>query len=107
MNLKEQLQQAIDAKTKPQGALGMLETIALQVGLIQQTVHPSVVQPHIVIFAADHGIAATGLVNPYPQQVTAQMVLNFLKGGAAINVFCRQHELGLTIVDAGVNHLWD
>lgn len=106
MTLVQQLQQAIDTKTKPLGALGGLESIAMQVGLIQQTTRPNINKPHIVVFAADHGIAATGLVNPYPQAVTAQMVLNFLNGGAAINVFCRQHQLGLTIVDAGVNHNW-
>jgi len=106
-NLQQQLSHLINTKTKPLGALGLLEDIALQAGIIQQTTNPSIQQPHIVVFAADHGIAATGLVNPYPQVVTAQMVLNFLSGGAAINVFCRQHDIGLTIVDAGVNHFFE
>jgi nicotinate-nucleotide--dimethylbenzimidazole phosphoribosyltransferase len=100
--LREQLQQLIDNKTKPIGALGRLEEIAMQIGLTQGTIHPQLNRPYIVVFAGDHGIAATGLVNPYPQAVTAQMVLNFITGGAAINVFCRQHHLGLTVVDAGV-----
>jgi len=104
MTLKEQLQHNINTKTKPLGALGRLEEIALQVGLIQQTPHPQITKPHIVVFAGDHGITATGLVNPYPQAVTAQMVLNFLNGGAAINVFTRQYQIGLTVVDAGVNY---
>lgn len=105
--LQLQLQQIIDQKTKPLGALGQLEAIALQVGLIQNTTTPVISKPHIVVFAADHGIAATGLVNPYPQAVTAQMVRNFLGGGAAINVFCRQHAIGLSVVDAGVAYEWE
>ena len=75
-SLAEALQHKIDFKTKPLRALGKLEKIALQAGLIQGTLTPSINHPHIVVFAADHGIAATGLVNPYPQEVTAQMVMN-------------------------------
>lgn len=106
-NLKPVLQQVINNKTKPLGALGQLEEIALQVGLIQDSITPHITNPSIVVFAGDHGIATTGLVNPYPQAVTAQMVLNFVAGGAAINVFCRQHQLTLKVVDAGVNFDFD
>ncbi len=105
--LKEQLLEKINSKTKPPGALGRLEEIALQAGMIQKSLTPVILSPHLVVFAGDHGISATGLVNPYPQAVTAQMVLNFINGGAAINIFCDQNHIRLKVVDAGVNHDFD
>jgi nicotinate-nucleotide--dimethylbenzimidazole phosphoribosyltransferase len=105
--LRAQLEQALLNKTKPPGSLGVLESIAMQAGCLWRTPNPAMSSPHIVVFAADHGIAATGLVNPYPQAVTAQMVYNFLQGGAAINVLCRLHDVQLHIADAGVNHHFD
>ena len=100
--LKPAIQAKINSKTKPLGALGQLESLALQIALIQQTAEPVINQPTLLVFAGDHGITEEG-ISPYPQAVTYQMVLNFLSGGAAVNVFARQHGLQLRIIDAGVN----
>lgn len=101
-HLRQALQQIIDLKTKPLGALGRLETLALQLGMIQGTLTPRIEQPQIRVFAADHGLTKHG-TSAYPSAVTAQMVYNFLQGGAAINVLARQHNIELKVVDAGVD----
>ena len=101
--LAQRLRQRLDGLTKPLGALGRLEALALQVGLLQGRPDPALHTPQLLVFAADHGLARQG-VSAYPQDVTWQMVENMLAGGAAINVLARQHGLALTVVDAGVAH---
>lgn len=101
--LRERLQHRLDRKTKPLGALGRLETLAVQIGLVQASEAPALREPQLVVFAGDHGLARQG-VSAYPSDVTWQMVENFLAGGAAVSVLARQHGLALRVVDAGVAH---
>ena len=100
------LRHRIDRKTKPLGSLGRLEGLMLRLGLILGSEQPRLVDPQLMVFAADHGLAAHG-VSAYPSDVTWQMVENFLAGGAAVSVLARQHGLQLSIVDAGVRHVFE
>lgn len=99
--LEREIRARLDALTKPPGSLGELERLALRLALLQGTSRPRIVAPHVVVFAGDHGATAAG-VSAYPASVTAQMVANFLAGGAAIAVFARALGLELLVVDAGV-----
>src|SRR5437764_8960340 len=92
---------ALNAKTKPRGSLGRLEQIARRVAAIRGTAGLEPLRAVIVVAAADHGVAAEG-VSAYPSEVTAQMVANFARGGAAINVLARRAGAELIVVDAGV-----
>ncbi|MXX19944.1 MAG: nicotinate-nucleotide--dimethylbenzimidazole phosphoribosyltransferase, partial [Dehalococcoidia bacterium] len=87
--------------TKPPGSLGRLEELSLQVAAIQRDECPAIRGKAVIVAAADHGVVAQG-VTGYPQEVTAQMVLNFLSGGAAISVMARRAGVKLLVVDAGV-----
>lgn len=101
--LTQRLQHVLDNKTKPVGALGQLEALALRIGGILGTEAPALVAPQMLVCAGDHGLAARG-ISAYPSDVTWQMVQNFLAGGAAVNVLARQHGIALTVVDCGVRH---
>lgn len=107
IDLEVKVQHKIDLKTKPIGALGVLEDLAFKIACIQQTENPKITDPTIVVFAGDHGISLKGEVNPFPQEVTSQMVYNFVNGGAAINIFSDTNNINLKIVDAGVNHTFE
>lgn len=96
-----QVQAAIDAKTKPRGALGRIEALAAQIATLQCSLKPRMECCTLAIFAADHGIAAEG-VSAYPPAVTREMLRNFLSGGAAANVFAATLGVELRVVDAGV-----
>ncbi|MBP6065800.1 MAG: nicotinate-nucleotide--dimethylbenzimidazole phosphoribosyltransferase [Bacteroides sp.] len=101
--IKEALLDKINNLTKPKGSLGVLEELALQIGMIQQTLSPTLAHPQNIIFAADHGIVDEG-VSFSPKEVTWQQLSNFLHGGAGVNFLCRQHGFTLKIVDAGVDY---
>ncbi|MGQ4807832.1 Nicotinate-nucleotide--dimethylbenzimidazole phosphoribosyltransferase [Candidatus Entotheonellaceae bacterium PAL068K] len=101
LRLGEQAQQHLDRLTKPPGSLGRLEELARRYVIITGQVPPTIAGKTVMVFAADHGVAAER-VSAYPQEVTAQMVQNFLRGGAAINVLARQVGADVRIVDIGV-----
>lgn len=94
-------QQKLDRKTKPPGSLGHLEEVAARLAAIQQTLEPTVAKKRVCIFAASHGVCGEG-VSAYPAAVTGQMVLNFLNGGAAINVLARHGGIEVHVIDVGV-----
>lgn len=102
-DLRLQLQDKIDNLNKPKGSLGRLETLAMQIGLIQQTLSPELRNPYHLLFGSDHGIEREG-VSFSPREVTWQQMINYGKGGGGINMFCRQHNFELKIVDVGVDY---
>ncbi|WP_431809344.1 nicotinate-nucleotide--dimethylbenzimidazole phosphoribosyltransferase [Brevibacillus agri] len=97
----EQTRQHVDQLTKPLGSLGRLEELAVELAAMTGETFPVVTPPGVLVFAADHGVAAEG-VSAYPQEVTAQMLLNLVNGGAGINVFARQIGAMQKFVDVGV-----
>lgn len=105
-SLDQELLNKINGKTKPLGSLGMLEKIAFQIGKIQNSLSPKIINPTVVVFAGDHGIANDG-VSFYPKSVSYEMLYNYMQGGAAINVFSRQHNIDFKVVDAGIDHDFD
>lgn len=99
--LRAQAQQHLDRLTKPPGSLGRLEELARRYVAITRVIPPQLGRKAVLIFAADHGVTAEG-VSAYPQEVTAQMVLNFVRGGAAINALARHAGAEVRVVDIGV-----
>ena len=97
------IQQKIDNLNKPKGSLGRVEELAMQVCLIQQTLEPSTAHPCHLLLGGDHGIEREG-VSVSPREVTWQQMINFTRGGGGVNMFCRQHDFKLRIVDVGVDY---
>lgn len=97
------IQEKIDNLNKPKGSLGRLESLALQVCLIQKTLQPKLSHPCHILFGSDHGIESEG-VSFSPREVTWQQMINYGRGGGGVNMFCRQHGFKLRIVDVGVDY---
>ena len=93
----------IDNLNKPKGSLGRLEELALQICLIEQTLHPTLHNPCHILFGADHGIEREG-VSVSPREITWQQMINFTRGGGGVNMFCRQLGFKLRIIDVGVDY---
>ncbi|MBR1461835.1 MAG: nicotinate-nucleotide--dimethylbenzimidazole phosphoribosyltransferase [Prevotella sp.] len=102
-NLRVSIQEKIDNLNKPKGSLGRLETLAMQVCMVQQTLSPALHHPCHLLFGGDHGIEKEG-VSVSPRDVTWQQMINFTHGGGGVNMFCRQHGFKLRIIDMGVDH---
>lgn len=102
----EEIQNKIDNLNKPKGSLGRLETLALQICKIQDTLTPVLTHPCHILFGADHGIEREG-VSFSPREVTWQQMINYGKGGGGVNMFCRQHNFKLLVVDSGVDFDFD
>ena len=103
MRLRPAIQDKIDNLNKPKGSLGVLEDLAMQACLIQQTLTPSLAHPCHLLLGGDHGIEREG-VSVSPREVTWQQMINFTRGGGGVNMFCRQHGFKLRIVDVGVDY---
>lgn len=101
--LREALQNKIDNLNKPKGSMGRLEELALQIGLLQQTLSPTLQHPCHLLLGADHGIEREG-VSVSPRCITWQQMINFTRGGGGVNLFCRQHHFDLSIIDVGVDY---
>jgi len=99
--IMEKAQNRLDILTKPQGSLGRLEELAKQLSGIRGEIPIALKHKTIFTFAGDHGVAEEG-VSAFPQEVTAQMVINFLKGGAGINVLARHVGASVVVADLGV-----
>ena len=102
-SLRDAIKDKIDNLNKPKGSLGLLETLAEQICLIQQTLTPTFQHPCHLLFGGDHGIEREG-VSVSPRDVTWQQMINFTRGGGGVNMFCRQHGFTLYIIDMGVDH---
>ena len=100
--LQQAIQHRLDNLTKPRGSLGQIEQLALRYGLARGIANLKLQRKSMYVFCADHGITAEG-VSAYPSAVTVQMVRNFVRGGAAINVMCRQFGIETAVVDMGIN----
>lgn len=98
----EVAQRAIDTKTKPLGALGYLESIAVRLALLQQSLTPKIAAARVCVFGADHGVSDEG-VSAYPRAVTGEMMKNFASGGAAINVLGQANNVQVEVIDVGVD----
>lgn len=102
-NFTDSIQAKIDNLNKPKCSLGRLEELAMQICMIQHTLCPQLNKPHHLLFGSDHGIEREG-VSISPREITWQQMINFTRGGGGVNMFCRQHNFALKLIDMGVDY---